>query len=60
MKLLGYLLIGLIVLSCNSKTNQSQKIKKPVFSEEEQQIINNSFKPDTTNKEIESIKIQTH
>ena len=60
MRFLGCLLIGLFMFSCSNQNNQYQKIEKPIFSEEEQKLINTHFKPDTTNKKIESVKIQTH
>ena len=43
-----------------SQNNQEEKIKGSVFSEQEQKIINDHFKSDTTNTKIESVKIQTH
>tara|TARA_B100001250_G_scaffold363189_1_gene342395 strand:- start:42 stop:224 length:183 start_codon:yes stop_codon:yes gene_type:complete len=60
MRFLGCLLFGLFMLSCNSQNNKYKKIEEPVFSKEEQKIINTHFKPDTTNTKIESVKIQTH
>ena len=60
MRFLGYLLFGLFMFHCCRQNNQEQKIKSSVFSREEQKIINTHFQPDTTNPNIESVKIQTH
>ena len=59
-KLILTFIFGLFIFSCNNQKTHEIGAEKSIFSEHEIKIINSHFKPDSAEKKIEAVKIQTH